>query len=137
MKKILFVLLIGAGLILISLFLTMEKDFPLSEENEDENEEEAEEVSQDFIECLKEEGVMIYGSSTCSACEKLREEYGGYSVLKPIYLDCSQLGSEEDFKKCIEEMKTGYVPEVQINGEVFKQWGSPENLAEETGCPLN
>ncbi len=99
-------------------------------------EEEMVEISEDFIACLKEEGVIIYGSSTCPACAQLEQEYGGYEIVKPIYLDCSGLGTVEETERCRNEMKTNVVPEVQINGELFDKWGSPENLAKETSCIL-
>ena len=89
-----------------------------------------------FIECLAEAGVVIYGSQTCPACFQLEQEYGGKAVIGPIYLDCSGLGSEEETKRCMEEMQTRYVPEIQIKGEFFEGWGSPEALAEVTGCTL-
>lgn len=105
------------------------------EEIEAENGEEAEKVSDSFIECLEESGVVIYGSSVCPACADLEAEYGGREVIDSIYLDC-QAGTEEEMKECEENMETGYVPEIQIEGEIFEDWGSPEALAEETGCEL-
>lgn len=89
-----------------------------------------------FIKCLLAEGVVIYGSSTCPACHQLEQEHGGYEKIRPIYLDCSGFGSERERERCQEEMKTVYVPEIQIKGELFEKWGSPENLAEATGCEV-
>lgn len=98
--------------------------------------EEKTEIPDEFIQCLKEEGVVIYGSSTCPACARLEEEYGGYEKVKSIYLDCSGLGSQEEAERCMEEMQTSYIPEVHIKGRLFEGWGSPEALAEATGCQL-
>lgn len=89
-----------------------------------------------FIECLADSGVIIYGSSTCPTCTKLEREYDDYETIKFIYLDCSGRGTTEETVRCRSEMKTNVVPEVQIKGEVFDDWGSPENLSEETGCRL-
>ncbi len=89
-----------------------------------------------FIECLKDAGVVIYGSQTCPACSRLEEEYGGYEIIKPIYVDCSGIASEEDFIRCQEEIQTGFVPEIQIRGEVLDEWGSPQVLSEITGCQI-
>jgi hypothetical protein len=94
------------------------------------------EIPDEFIQCLKENGVVVYGSSTCPACSRLEQEYGGYDKIKPIYLDCSGLGTEEETERCKEEMQTSYIPEVQIKGELFEGWGSPEALAEVIGCQL-
>lgn len=93
-------------------------------------------VNDNFIQCLADAGVVIYGSSTCPACAQLEEEYSGYKTIKPIYLDCSGRGTEEETQRCMNEMKTRYVPEIQIKGELFEGWGSPETLAEEVGCQL-
>ncbi len=95
-----------------------------------------EEKEEDFIQCLADAGVVIYGSTTCPACSRLEQEYGGYEVIKPIYLDCSGRSSEEEEERCRTEMQTTFVPEIQIGGELFEEWGSPETLAEETGCEL-
>ncbi len=84
-----------------------------------------------FIDCLADAGVVIYGSNTCPACAKLSEEYGGYEKMGPIYVECS-----EEWERCSKEMLVGYVPAVQINGKLFNGWGSPENLAKETGCDI-
>ncbi len=99
-------------------------------------EEESETDMVSFVECLKERGVVVYGSSTCPACTNLVEEYGGIEVIEPIYLDCSGFGEEGESARCQEEMKTNYVPEIQINGEVLEEWGSPEVLQLRTGCEL-
>jgi len=104
---------------------------------EDINEEKNnEKITDEFIQCLAEAGVIIYGSKTCPACDSLVQEYGDYEKIKPIYLDCSGITSEEEAKRCLEEIKTGYIPEVQIKGNLFEDWGSPEALAEITGCKL-
>ncbi len=120
-----------AGIVLIAGAFLLTHDFSLPEEENKNNGR-----MEEFVECLKEEGVIIFGSSTCPACKMLEEEYGGYEVIKPIYLDCSTFGEREEVARCREEMETDFVPEVQIKGEVFKEWGSPENLAKETGCEL-
>jgi len=91
--------------------------------------------SAEFVECLRREGVVIYGSSVCPLCRELEREYGGYDNISSIYLDCGK-GSKEEIERCREEMKGEYVPEVQIGGELFEGWGSPENLSQETGCEL-
>ncbi len=89
----------------------------------------SEEQMKELVDCLKEEGVVIYGSSTCPACRSLEEEFKGREVIAPIYTDCYEYQ-----EKCAEEMKTGYVPEIQIKGELFDRWGSPEVLAKEVNC---
>ncbi len=84
-----------------------------------------------FIDCLADVGVVIYGSKTCPACRNLSDQYGGYDKIESIYVECT-----EERERCNKEMLVNYVPAVQINGEVFDGWGSPENLAKETRCKL-
>ncbi|MFW5853236.1 MAG: hypothetical protein ACOCU8_01175 [Patescibacteria group bacterium] len=84
-----------------------------------------------LAECLAEAGVVIYGSRTCPACARLVEEYGGYENMKPIYVEC-----RDEPERCNQEMLVDYVPAVQINGEIFEGWASPEVLAEVVGCQL-
>ncbi len=97
----------------------------------DENNQIKKEITNSFIQCLAGNGVVIYGSRTCPACKKLSEEYKGYDNMDLIYVECT-----EDYERCKEEMLVGYVPAIQINGEIYNKWGSPENLAKETGCEL-
>ena len=124
-SKIIFLTVI-VFLILLVIFLT----------RVDNEEIQGNRINEEFINCLSEAGVVIYGSSTCPACARLEEEYGGYEIIKPIYIDCSGIKSEEEREKCLEEAKTGFVPEIQIKGEVLNEWGSPETLSEITGCSL-
>ena len=84
-----------------------------------------------FIRCLAEKDVVIYGSRTCPACARLVEEYKNYENLDMIYVECTEEG-----ERCNEEMLVGYVPAIQIKGELFDEWGSPENLSKKTGCEL-
>lgn len=121
------------GLIII---LAISFIFILQAQNDEkiENNEEVNNTGSDlssFITCLKDSGVVIYGSATCPACIQLLNEYENAEVLKPIYVECNT-----EPEKCQEEMLVNYVPAIQINGEVFDVWGSPENLAEITNCEL-
>jgi hypothetical protein len=116
-------------------------DLPVLSDNEVDNQipnnlVEKPPITTEFIQCLNDAGVVIYGSQTCPACARLVGEYGGYEIIKPIYLDCSGLGSPAETTRCKKEMKTMYVPEIQINGELFNGWGTPEAIAEVTGCQI-
>ena len=86
---------------------------------------------ENFINCLKESGVHIYGSATCPYCVQLIQEYSSYNNFYDIYTDCN-----ENYDKCVSEMLTNGVPEIQIKGELLQEWGSPEVLARETGCSM-
>lgn len=105
-----------------------EKETKIQQEETTEDEEKE---GRSFIECLADSGVVIYGSEWCPACSRLVEEFGGYEIVEPIYVECT---IEEE--KCAREMQDIYVPEIQIQGELFDDLRSPESLAEETGCKL-
>ncbi len=85
----------------------------------------------EFAQCLADAGMIIYGSSTCPACQALVNQFGGYDNVAPVYVECN-----DDVQRCTDEMQTGYVPEVQINGELFSGNRSVEAFAQETGCEL-
>ncbi|GEM_PF-3235121 len=97
------------------------------EEDEEENDEEE---NGDLIGCLERKGVVIYGTSYCPACIDLVDSFGGEDVISPLYVNCDNYPS-----KCQEEMRTGYVPEVQIEGELYEDRVEPQSLAEDVGCP--
>ena len=83
----------------------------------------------ELIACLEREGVVIYGSRTCPACAQLAEGFGGYEEIESIYVECT-----EDYARCGEEKTTGWVPEIQIKGELYEGGRSPGSIAEEAGC---
>ncbi len=93
--------------------------------------DENKEVTSEFVKCLADSGMIIYGSATCPACVSLVEVLGGYEMVEPIYVECS-----ENWDICEEEKETGYVPEVQIEGVLFEGGKTPENFSMETGCEL-
>jgi hypothetical protein len=83
----------------------------------------------EVVDCLKEEGVVIYGSASCPACNTLISDFGGNRIISSIYVDCSEEG-----ERCETEKLTGYVPEIQIKGELHEGGMSLEILAEKVGC---
>ncbi|MEX0920044.1 MAG: hypothetical protein WDZ69_00495 [Candidatus Pacearchaeota archaeon] len=85
----------------------------------------------EFNDCLAENGMVIYGSQTCPACRNLVETMGGYESVESVFVECTQEG-----ERCQNEMKTNYVPEIQINGEIYEGSRSLEAFAERTGCQL-
>lgn len=89
------------------------------------------EVSEEFIQCLADNGMTIYGSAWCPACKDLRDKLGGEDMIGPIYIECT-----EEEERCNEEMKDNYVPEIQIFGELYSGQRDPASLAEATGCTL-
>lgn len=84
-----------------------------------------------FVQCLADAGVVVYASRTCPACAMFAESLGGYEVVAPIFVECS-----EERERCSAEMQTNYVPEIQINGVLYEGSRAPEELARITGCEL-
>lgn len=85
----------------------------------------------EFSECLSDKGVTIYATKTCPSCSSLVESLGGYDAVEPIYVECM-----ENQERCDEEKDTEYVPEIQINGELYEGQRSKEKLSEVTNCSL-
>ncbi len=99
-----------------------------AEEEEDVRVEEVEDMD-NLISCLATNNLIIYGSKTCPFCEQLADSFGGYEKVESIYVECT-----EDPDECEENKLTGYVPEIQIEGELFEGERSPEFLAAKVGC---
>lgn len=85
----------------------------------------------ELAQCLADAEVVVYGSETCPACFRFAQQFGGYDVIDPFYVECGN-----DPEACQENMQTSYVPEIQIQGELFSGPNAPEDLAEATNCKL-
>lgn len=83
----------------------------------------------EVINCLKEKKVVIYGTETCPFCARLVEDFGGYDVIDPIYVNCTK-----NSQKCSTEMKTNYVPEIQINKNIYEGERTFNAIANEVNC---
>lgn len=94
-------------------------------------ENEKEKTINDFVQCLAQAGIVIYGSKTCPACTSLVNSFGGYEIIKPIYVECSEEGD-----RCREEMQTNFVPEIQIKGRIYSAPRDPESLGAAVGCEI-
>ena len=84
-----------------------------------------------FVECLVDAGMVVYGSKTCPACMNLVEKFGGYDEMGDLFVSCG-----DDGDRCEKEMQTNYVPVIQINGELFEDGRELEDFAKATGCEL-
>ena len=87
--------------------------------------------TKDLIQCLSDAGVVLYGSKYCPDCSELIDNFGGYDKIGPIYVEC-----EEEMDRCIEKLKTGYVPEIQIKDEPYIGEPNLNDIAEKVGCLL-
>lgn len=93
------------------------------------NEEENPYVS--LVNCLAEKDVIVFSTYTCPFCINFADQFGGFEIIMPIYVDCA-----DNPERCAQEMQTNYVPEIQINGVLYDGPRTPEALAEFTGCKI-
>ncbi|MEA2092825.1 MAG: hypothetical protein U9P61_02550 [Patescibacteria group bacterium] len=107
----------------------VEEGEEIEAEVEIEEEDLAEEEIVSLVECLEGANVIAYGSRTCPHCLALVESFGGYDIIDPIYVECSS-----GDKRCQTDKQTGYVPEVQIDGELYQGERSPVAIAAVAGC---
>lgn len=84
-----------------------------------------------FVNCLKDAGVVIYGSDFCVYCKELIDCFGGKGTVSPIYVDCYEEGD-----RCADEMHGVGVPEIQIEGDLYQGSREPKHIGEVVGCQL-
>ena len=120
-------LIIVGGVVILILVVALVARGP----NENSPDETAENSGSAFVQCLAEAGVAIYGHKTCPACARLAANFGGYAAIDSIFTECNA-----ERERCVREMQTDYVPEIQIRGTIYGGPKTPEALAEETGCAL-
>lgn len=85
---------------------------------------------QQFVDCLDQAGLKIYGAKSCGYCQQLVNMLGGYDVVDPIYVECS-----ENQQLC-QEKGIEYYPTILINGSKFEGSRNYQALSQATGCPL-
>lgn len=83
-----------------------------------------------FIGCLEKVDFVIYGANWCGWTKKLVEMLGGFDMVKPIYVECT-----EEEKLCQEKEITGY-PTILIKGGQYQEARTFEKIAAATGCEL-
>lgn len=140
------IIVIGAFFVLVVNQKEVEKEYFYPNENEvnenkekneseiadkEERESEKEISDSDFIQCLANAGVVIYGTKTCPACASLVNSLGGYELVEPIYVECN-----EERDRCSFEMQTNYIPEIQIKGELYSGSRNPINIGNAVNCEI-
>jgi len=90
----------------------------------------SEESLQQFINCLNDSGFKIYGAKWCGYCQKLVAMLGGYEMVEPIYVECT-----EQAAICNQEGVSAY-PTIKINGERYQGERSYQAFSQATGCPV-
>ncbi len=138
-KETIFAIVLVVVMIAGAVYVTQSEEDPLPNNNgevvEPDNGENNNDMSE-LVQCLQEKNVVVYGSYTCPACSQLVDDFGGSDVIKPIYVECTGIAGEEEANRCENEMQTRYVPEIQIDGELYEGSRSPQALAEEISCEI-
>jgi glutaredoxin len=81
----------------------------------------------EFAQCLSEKGVVMYGTSWCSFCQRQKDLFGrsfGYID----FVDC-----DRNRQECLSAGVQGY-PTWKINGENFPGFKSLQELSDLSGC---
>ena len=84
----------------------------------------------EFIYCLKEANFVIYGANWCGWTEKLTNMFGGFDMVKPIYVECTE---EEEL---CEEKEVSAYPTILIKGEGYQGERTFEKIAAATSCEI-
>ncbi len=92
-------------------------------------------VSPAFVDCLVDNGVVMYGSATCPYCQTQKEMFGR-SATKELYNKDGYIECPENQKLCESKGITGY-PTWIINGTKYEGVQSIELLSSITGCELS
>lgn len=83
-----------------------------------------------FMQCLASKDVKIYGANWCGYTQALVENLGGFEVVSPIYVECT-----EETELCSQEGVEGY-PTIKIAGEVVNIDRTLQGFADASGCEM-
>jgi hypothetical protein len=94
----------------------------------------------DFAACLKESGLKIYGSMTCSVCKRQRALFDrSFEILGEI--ECHPRGENPQTQLCfelgIEKTPTWVMWDGEEEVQRLEGFQNLETLAEVSGCALN
>lgn len=83
-----------------------------------------------FAACLADKGAVMYGSASCSYCQKERLAFGASFRLVP-YVECPK-----NTQACIDKGVRGYPTWIFGDGRRLVGAQGIEKLSLESGCPL-
>ncbi|MFW6194842.1 MAG: hypothetical protein ACOC5L_04910 [Halobacteriota archaeon] len=81
-----------------------------------------------FVDCLNESGVEIYGRTGCPACQQQLSTLGGKEVAEPIYNDCAN--------ENVDCSDIEYVPTIIIGDKEHVGAMTIEELSKATNCTI-
>ncbi len=84
----------------------------------------------EFVACLADNGFKLYGADWCPYCQQVVDMFGGYDVVGPIYVECTE---NEDL--CRQEGISGY-PTIRVNGVDYTGQRTLEGFGAKTNCLL-
>ncbi len=85
---------------------------------------------QEFVDCLEQKGMKIYGAKSCGYCQQLVNMLGGYDVVDSIYVECT-----ENQQLC-QEKGIQYYPTIMINDSEYQGSRTYQAFSQATGCPM-
>ncbi len=97
--------------------------------------EKAPSVYDDFAQCIKDNGAVMYGAWWCPHCNNQKELFGN-SVSYIDYVECSEPGSRKMNQVCKDAKVEGYPTWKFEDGSSVSGEQSLEYLGEKTGCEL-
>lgn len=81
-----------------------------------------------FVNCLKEAGFMVYGANWCGWTTRLVSMFGGWEIIDPIYVECT-----EEAELCQKKEIAGY-PTILVNDQNYQGGRTFQDFSEVTNC---
>lgn len=89
----------------------------------------------DFAKCLKDKGVIFYGTFWCPHCQNQKELFGSSAKYLP-YVECSTSDSNGQLEVCNQAKVQGY-PTWQFSDGLRQEGGmNLKELSDKSGCQL-
>jgi len=92
---------------------------------------EAKETRDEFIQCMADQGVQLYGSLASNATIQQIQLLGGPAMLETIYISCDNEMAQHCIDSGIQTVPTWVIDDQPIQGILL-----PEQLVQATGCEL-
>jgi protein-disulfide isomerase len=84
----------------------------------------------DFAKCLSQKGAVMYGSYSCSHCQKQKDDFAG-AFQYVNYVECTT-----QTERCVQANIEGYPTWIFSDGTRLRGEQSFENLAKASSCQL-